>query len=264
MNFKYKLGFIGFGNMAKAIYSGIVAKGVLKNKEIAVFDTDTEKHESIKKQKICLLSKNSEIVENCKYVILAVKPQVSSEIFKTISPKDNIIISIMAGINKAKLAKNLPDCKIVRCMPNTPALIGLGMSAIDCNDLENDERKFVLSIFSSIGNTVELEDKHMNAVTALSGSGPAYVYTFIDALIEAGVSLGLDEDTSKLLTLQTVVGAYKMVQNTKEPIQNLTDAVCSKGGTTVEAVKVLSDLKFRETIKKAVSAAYNRSIELSK
>ena len=264
MNFKYKLGFIGFGNMAKAIYDGIVLKGVVKNKDIAIFDTDAQKLETAKKHKICVMASNKEVIEKCKYVIFAVKPQVAYEIFKEITPCNNVIISIMAGIAKAKLSKNLQNCKIVRCMPNTPALVGLGMTAIDCNDLENDERKFVLSIFSSIGNTVELDEKYMNAVTALSGSGPAYVYTFIDALIEAGVSHGLDEDTSKLLTLQTIVGAYKMVQNSKEPIQNLIDAVCSKGGTTIEAVKVLSDSNFKGTVKGAVAAAYNRSIELSK
>ncbi|MCL1901555.1 MAG: pyrroline-5-carboxylate reductase [Firmicutes bacterium] len=264
MSFKYKLGFIGFGNMANVIYDGIVLKGVVKNKEIAVFDTDIEKLEIAKNKKICVLSGNAEIVENCKYVVFAVKPQSAYEIFKEIAPSDNIIISIMAGITKAKLAENLQNCKIVRCMPNTPSLIGLGMTAIDCNDLENIERKFVLSVFSSIGKTVELEDKYMDAVTAVSGSGPAYVYTFIDALIEAGISLGLDEDTSKLLTLQTVVGAYKMVQNTKDPIQNLTDAVCSKGGTTAEAIKVLADADFKDIVKKAVAAAYNRSVELSK
>lgn len=263
MSFKYKLGFIGFGNMAKAIYDGIVLKGILKSKDIAIFDIDAEKIENTKKKKICVLSSNNEIIGNCKYVIFAVKPQSAYEIIKDIKPCENIIISIMAGITKSKLAENLQNCKIVRCMPNTPALIGLGMTAIDCNDLENNERKFVLSIFSSIGKTVELEDKYMNAVTAVSGSGPAYVYTFIDALIESGISLGLDENTSKLLTLQTIVGAYKMVQNSKESIQNLIDAVCSKGGTTIEAVNVLSDSKFKDTVKKAVNAAYSRSVELS-
>jgi len=264
MNFKFKLGFIGFGNMAKAIYDGIVLKGVLKNKDIAIFDADAEKSENAKKQKINVLSDNNEIVKTCKYILFAVKPQQAYDIFKNIKPEQNIIISIMAGITKAKLQKNLQNCKIVRCMPNTPALIGLGMTAIDCNDLENDERKFVLSIFSSIGKTVELEDKYMDAVTSVSGSGPAYVYMFIDALIDAGVKNGLDYDTSKLLTLQTIVGSYKMVQNTSAPIQNLIDAVCSKGGTTIEAVKVFNDSKFKDIVKKAAEACYKRSVELSK
>lgn len=270
MKFKYKLGFIGFGNMANAIYNGVINDGFLEKTDILIYDIDKEKLNSAQKSGILTANSNEDVVENCEYVILAIKPQQAQGIFSGLKCADNIIISIMAGIKKQALKKFFKNCAVVRCMPNSPALIGKGMTAIDCSDLEsqndsyNLKKQFVLSVFSSIGETAEVDDELMDAVTAVSGSGPAYVYLFVDALIKAGVSNGLSYETSKKLTLQTICGSAEMVKKSDKKTEDLINAVCSKGGTTIEAVKVFKDKKFEEIISDAVNSCYNRSKELSK
>lgn len=270
MNFKCKLGFIGFGNMAEAIYNGIKDAKLLSLNQIMIFDTNEEKLTAAKNAGINIALSNTDIMQNCEYVIFAVKPQHAYQVFSTIKGYNNVVISIMAGIKKQKIKDCLPDCLIVRCMPNTPALIKKGMTVIDCSDLEDNndthmkDKKFILSIFSSIGETAELFEDLMDAVTSISGSGPAYAYLFIDAMIKAGVERGLNYEVSKKLTLETLIGSTEMVKKSDKPLENLIDAVCSKGGTTIEAVKVFKNNDFENIVSDAVKACYDKSVELSK
>lgn len=263
MEFTYKLGFIGFGNMANAVYNGIVDK-IIKKSDIILYDIDSEKLKNAQDKGLSVAASNQEIFDLCEYIVLAVKPQQAANIFSSINGKKNTLISIMAGVTKKVISKFLPNCKVVRCMPNSPALIGKGITAIDCFDLDKNKRDFVLNLFSAVGETVELKEALMDAVTSISGSGPAYIYLFLDALIKAGMENGLDYKTSKKLSIQTLIGSAEMVKQTDTPIENLIEAVCSKGGTTIEAVKVFKDKNFEEIINDSVRACYNRAKELSK
>ena len=262
--FKFKLGFIGFGNMAQAITNGIILKGLLLPSEMMCFDVDKDKLNYAKKLSINAAATNQEVFESCENIILAIKPQQAFEVLDNVKSFKNILISIMAGVKKDKIKKALPDCQVVRCMPNSPALVGCGMTAIDCSGIPLNKKEFVLSVFSSIGETQEIDENLMDAVTAVSGSGPAYVYIFLDALINAGVKNGLDYNVSKKLALKTLIGSATVVEKTDLSIDDLTNSVCSKGGTTIEAINVFNENEFQKIIAKAVDACYKRSKELSK
>ena len=261
MNFKYKLGVIGAGNMAKAIVSGIVKNNVLSPKEILVSDPFSD----IGISGVQMTKDNNEVFYNSQFVILAIKPQIFKEITACI-PKDIPvlhIISIMAGIDTAFLAKAF-SCNITRIMPNTPCKLGLGMSAITNNDAPEEEKQFVSSIFSSIGEVVYLDESAFHTVTSISGSGPAYVYMFIQGMIKSGVQQGIDYQTAKKMVIQTFKGATEMVANSEESIDDLIDAVCSKGGTTIQAVDSFKEDNLYEIINKGMIKCRNRSEELSR
>lgn len=261
MNYKYKLGFIGCGNMAKAIINGLLTSKLLTKKEIFI-STPSIKEKYLG---IDITNNNLDVMTSCEYLVLAVKPQV----FKSISQEfannaARCVISIMAGIS----CKNISDatnCKeIVRIMPNTPCSIGEGVSAITSYNASKISIEFVESVFKTISKTIFIDEKYFDAVTSISGSGPAYVYYFIKSMIDGGVKGGLTYEQSKSLAISTFIGASKMVEQSNDNLDELIKKVCSKGGTTIQAIDTFNDNHVAESIVKGIDKCRNRSEELSK
>lgn len=261
MEYKYKLGFIGGGNMAKAILNGILNNNVVEKFNILISDP-------FLKEDICgvkVVNDNSLIFENCEYVILAIKPQIFNQIcqqFGTVNSK--YVISIMAGVSTQKIKSCIPNSQIIRIMPNTPCSVGEGMSVICAKDVDQVGKQFVIQLFECIGKATFLDENKFDAVTSISGSGPAYVLYFIQSMIQGGIDGGLDIETSKLLTLQTFIGTCKMLENSNQPVEELIDKVCSKGGTTIQAIDHYRDNNLDQIINKGIEKCRLRSEELSK
>lgn len=256
--------------MAEAIIRGIKNAKIVKPSSIYASDVNPDRLKYIKKLTgINIFNDNLKVVENSDIIILCVKPQnidnALSELKDEIDKRKKII-SIAAGISLSRLQKGLgKNISIIRVMPNTPALIGFGMSCISPGkyaskkDIEN-----ALKIFKSIGKVILVKEEFMDAVTAISGSGPAYFYLFIESLINAGIKIGLPDDLSNELVKQTALGSINMVLKTKENIKRLREKVTSKGGTTEAALKYLSKKRFEKIIVDAIKKAFLRSKELSK
>ncbi len=263
MEYNYKLGIIGAGNMAKAIANGIVESKLIEPSKIIATDPFCE----LGIDGIITYKENEKILTECEYILLAVKPQIFNEIAAELGSKCKAqhIISIMAGITYAGIKKYFANSNVTRVMPNTPCKLKKGMTAIRKNDdIPNNEKEFVKSIFDSIGKTIYLEEDLFHAITAVSGSGPAYVYMFIEGMIESGVKMGLSYEDAKTCVLQTFAGSIGMVDTASEPISDLIKAVCSKGGTTIQAVDSFKQDNLYEIIDSAMIKCRNRSQELGK
>ncbi|NLT95475.1 MAG: pyrroline-5-carboxylate reductase [Clostridia bacterium] len=253
--------------MAEAIISGVIKAGLYEPMEVIASDINEDRLFQVKqKLNICITKDNNEVMEKACIVIIAIKPQNFCDVaHKLISKpnKEQLIISIAAGISLSRLEKHFGSIPVIRVMPNTPALIGAGMAALckghfalDCH-LEAAEK-----IFKSVGETVIIDEKLIDGVTGLSGSGPAYVYQFIEALADGGVLVGLPRKTAYLLAAQTVVGAGLMVLKTGLHPGELKDMVTSPGGTTIKAINVLEKSGFRAAVMDAVEAAYLKSKQM--
>ncbi|MDE6869672.1 MAG: pyrroline-5-carboxylate reductase [Clostridia bacterium] len=261
MNYKYKLGFIGCGNMAKAIINGLLDSKLLATKDIFVSTPSI----SAPYRGVSFSNNNQDVISTCEHVVLAVKPQI----FKAISAdftnnKCKCVISIMAGVNTNTIAKVCNCNQVIRIMPNTPCSIGEGVSAITSFNADADSNEFVENIFKTISKVVRVEEKYFDAVTSISGSGPAYVYYFIKAMIDGGIKGGLSFDQSKELTIATMIGASKMVANSSEELDNLIQKVCSKGGTTIQAIDTFREKSVDKSIIEGIEKCRKRSEELSK
>lgn len=266
-----KLAIIGLGNMGQAILSGILNTKILEADQIIAADKkfanpNFEIEEDFKE--INITDDNKEAVQKADYIILAVKPQIIEFVLEDIkdAADSKIIISIAAGVNTRFLNQYFKAAaKIIRVMPNTPALVAEGMSAIYYSAaVEAEEKSFVEKIFNSLGKTTEVKEDEMDAVTGLSGSGPAFVYIFIEALSDAGVLKGLDRKTAVKLAAQTLKGGAEMVLNSGMHPAELKDMVCSPAGTTIAGVAELEKGSFRSAVIKAVKKAAERSEELGK
>jgi pyrroline-5-carboxylate reductase len=266
-----KLAIIGLGNMGEAILSGILNQDLVEPQNITAADkkfAEPDFELEAEFSEITITSDNQAAAAEADYVILAVKPQIINLVLEDIKEKaaSKVIISIAAGV-KTELLKEYfgSEAKIIRVMPNTPALVAEGMSALYYTPtVEADERAFVDKIFNSLGKTVEVKETEMDAVTGLSGSGPAFVYLFIEALADAGVLKGLDRQTALALAAQTVKGGAEMVLSSEKHPAELKDMVCSPAGTTIAGVAELEKNAFRSSVIKAVKAAAERSEELGK
>lgn len=264
-----ELAIIGLGNMGQAILDGILENNIIDTENIIAADKKFS-YESFKEKdkypELNFTSDNSTAVNKSDLVILAVKPQVIDFVLEDIkgAAADKNIISIAAGIKVEHIKDILgSQSRITRIMPNTPALVSEGMSAISfAENIDEKDKETVMKIFSALGKIVEVEEKYMDAVTALSGSGPAFVYIFIEALADAGVLKGLDRDTAIKLAAQTVKGGAEMVLETNRHPAELKDMVTSPAGTTINGVAALENNNFRSAVIKAVSAAAERSEEL--
>ena len=209
---------------------------------------------------------NQEVIENCDCVFLAIKPQnIELALAEVQVSKGTVFVSVIAGTTIDRLAELLGTTEVIRAMPNTPCLIAKGAIALSSSTSVAAEKiEYVKSIFSRIGTVVTVAEKLMDAVTGLSGSGPAYVFTFIEALIEAGVLSGLSRSNARQLAVQTVIGAAELVEQTGKGPAELRDQVTSPGGTTIHGLEQLEQFGFRAAVSAAVKAATNRSIELGK
>lgn len=254
---KYKLGFIGYGNMAKAIIGGILRSGILDKSQIATSNLVCNDDNGI----FCTTD-NDYVANNCDYLVLSVKPQVFKSI--DLSCSADCVISIMAGVDSAYIGEKLGmQGKVIRVMPNTPAQIGKGATAIAENSLDKKHNDFCRAIFESVSEVCVISEDKFNAVTCVSGSGPAYAYYFAKAMIEGGVVNGLDKETSKKLAVDTIIGACEMIKaNPDVPLGMLISNVCSKGGTTIEAVNVFENNQMDKIVIDAMTACRKRSEEL--
>lgn len=266
-----KIGFVGGGQMAEALLKGMLAAKLYDASNIYLIEPNSTRKEHLElKYGIQCLDSSSELWNTCGNVILAVKPQVMSSVLEVAKPyvtHGHIIITIAAGLPISFYESILDNngYKIIRVMPNTPALVLEGASAISCNDNVTDaELKVAESIFNAIGITVLLDETYLDAATGLSGSGPAYVFTFIEALIDAGIKVGLTRYTSETLAVQTVLGAAKLMMQEKQHPAVLRSMVTSPGGTSIAAHHFLEKKGFSGIIMDAVEIAVNRSKELGK
>ena len=269
MKKQYKLGVIGGGFMAHAILKGAVYSDFIRAKKIIVSDPSAEALESLKYLGVNTSVNNRDVAENSEFVLFAVKPQNFETVAESIHgiPLEKVI-TIMAGVKKDKLKKSLlgRDLRVARAMPNLPCSIGSGMTALDLSDFSDDVDgcAFINSVFDSLGNVLAVSEEKLNAVTGISGSGPAYVYMFIEGLIRAGVRQGLTEDEAKTLAVNTVFGGADMVAHSEDKtIDSLIGAVCSKGGTTIQAVESFKKDDMYGMIDRAVEACVKRAKELS-
>ena len=265
MKKNFKFGVIGAGFMATAIIKGVINSGLVNSNDILVSDVYEPALNNIKQLGVNITTNNKYLVDSSEFILFAVKPQSLTTVLdgiKDCSPEK--IISIMAGIKRQRIKNVFPNAKIARCMPNTPCSIGYGAVGIDLSDFANKQDvEFIKSLFTSFADVVLLDESKMNAVTGVSGSAPAYFYLFLQGVIEAGVSNGLSYDDAKILATKTMIGAGNMVlQNNEKSLDELINAVCSKGGTTIEAVNVYKANDLSNITKKAVDACVKRSIEL--
>ena len=262
MKKQYKLGVIGGGFMAQAIIGGI---DFIKPKKIIVSDPSAAAREKLTYLGVNVTENNRDVADNCEYLLLAVKPQTFPAVAESLKgvPVEKVI-SIMAGVKKQVIRDALfGQTKVVRVMPNLPCSIGVGMTAIDASELSDPARQFVLGLFLSVGKVIETEESLLNAVTAVSGSGPAYVYLFLRAFIEAAVEQGLRQDQAETLVYQTFAGGLSMAQTSGKSLDELIAAVSSKGGTTIAALDSFRNDGFEKSVVRAVSAAALRADELS-
>jgi len=262
-----KIGFIGGGNMAEAMIKGLLAGGFPSERIMASEPSEVRREHLEDAYAIELTSDNLEVIRKSEIVVLAIKPQIVAEVLEEISGDysgDKLIVSILAGIACATIEKYFQGApRVVRVMPNTPALVGEGASAI-CrgHNASKEDLQLVKQLFETVGKVQVIDERQMDAVTGLSGSGPAYIYTVIEALADGGVREGLRRDVAHALAVQTVVGAALMVRETGVHPAILRDQVCSPGGTAITGVSTLEKKGLRTTLMEAVSAAAARSREL--
>ncbi len=266
---KYKIGIIGTGNMGRAIIGGIISSGFACAGEIIVSDKNPESLSLMEKDfpGIDVTADNCRLSENSEIIILAVKPDiykyVLDEINKKVSEK-TVIVTIAAGITVESVEKYFSfPVKVIRTMPNTPALVGEGMSVL-CRgrNVTDEELGYVEKIFQSFGLTEVIDEKYIDVCTAVSGSSPAYVYMFIEALADGAVLEGLPRATAYKLASQAVLGSARVVRETGKHPGELKDMVCSPGGTTIEAVQVLEKNSFRYSVIDAVRACREKASKL--
>ena len=266
------IGFIGGGNMAEALIKGIVAAGIYAPENVLVSDIRDDRLEFLADiYGITVAESNSQVATGAETVVMSVKPQMMIEVLESVKDaigSDRLVVSIAAGITVANIAAVLGEVAIIRVMPNTPALIGQGASALYANERAKPQLEKALSVFSSVGKAVVVDEENLiDAVTAVSGSGPAYFFLLMEEMIRAGVELGLNEAVAKDLVLQTAKGAGLLAaeadKNDESPAE-LRRKVTSPGGTTEAAIKVFNEGKMGELVSAAITRARDRGRELSK
>lgn len=267
-----KLGFIGGGNMAEAMIKGLLSASFIKSKNIFVSEPSKQKGDALHAEyKIKVTFDNRELTKKSDVLVLAVKPQILKEVLCDISSlvdHDTLVISIAAGvpisvINGALCGKSNKKFSVVRTMPNTPALVQEGVTAIASGEhVTKADVKIAHRIFEAVGLTVNVEEVHLDAVTGLSGSGPAYIFIMIEALSDAGVKMGLSREVANTLAIQTVLGSAKLARESGMHPGELKDMVTSPGGTTSAGLHALEEGGLRNTMMNAVEDATMRSREL--
>ncbi len=264
-----KIAIIGAGNMGKALVSGLIASGSSKPKSITCTDVRESRLDEIKKEYGVLTTvDNIEAVEASDIIVYAVKPQIIASVLKETAQKldmSKLVISIAAGVPMAAIESCLnKDLRLIRVMPHIPAAVKEAASAIAAGGHATQEDvDLAMQIFNSVGKCIFLKENYlMDAVTGLSGSGPAYIFLIVDALADAGVKMGLAREEALFLSTQTVLGAAKLLMETREHPGQLKDRVTSPGGTAIAGLATLEEGGLRTTLIHAVEAATNRSKEL--
>ena len=259
------LGVIGCGKMSLALLKGIPAEQWPDL--TGINDIDPQQQEMFTQQFKAVIMSKAEIAEKCDTVILAVKPQQIRPVLDEIKPymeKRHLLLSVAAGVNTADIEEySGRKAAVIRVMPNTPCLIGQGVSVLSPGqNVQAKQVKQAADLLAGMGLVRQVEEKYMDAVTAISGSGPAYVYLFAEAMINAGVYLGLPLDVTRQLVIGTIAGSAGMLAATQEHPAVLKDQVCSPGGTTIAAIKQMEEDGLRWAVINGIEKAYLRSIEL--
>ncbi len=266
-----KIAFIGGGQMAEALIGGLLAGRLCPAESIWVTDPVAARGDHLKSQfGVRVGSANREAIAWANVVVLAVKPQtlpaVLSEVGPALAQSQSLVVSIVAGVTIKTIAEQMGGAmRVVRAMPNTPALVREGMTALALgNGVSEEDSRLARTVFEAVGRVVLVEERLMDAVTGLSGSGPAYVFLAIEALADGGVQMGLPRQTAELLAAQTVLGAAQLVLESGVHPAQLKDRVASPGGTTIAGLYQLEQGSFRATLMAAVEAATMRSKELGR
>ena len=270
MSVEQTIAFVGAGNMASALIRGLTGTATVPADQIIAADPDQARLSDLEAElDIGVTTDNAAAVERATVVVLATKPQVFAQVLPglaaALSP-DALLVSIAAGISTAIIERAFPDgSRVVRTMPNTPALVGAGATAIAAGThATDDDLELTETLFRSVGISVRVPEAQIDAVTGLSGSGPAYVFAMVEALRDAGVREGLPEETALRLASQTVFGAARLLLDENEAPEVLRDRVTSPGGTTRAGLDALATAGFADAILGAVHAATRRSVELGK
>jgi pyrroline-5-carboxylate reductase len=270
MSVEHTIAFVGGGNMARALIRGLVGTATVRADQIIAADPDESKLRTLEEELGIRCTKdNAEAVEGASVVVLATKPQVFAQVLPGVAAvlaPDTLLISVAAGIPTGLIERALPaGTRVIRTMPNTPALVGAGATAIAAGSHATEEDLALAeTLFRSVGISVRVPEDQLDAVTGLSGSGPAYVFAMIEALRDAGMREGLPGDTALQLASQTVFGAARLLRDENESPEVLRERVTSPGGTTRAGLDALSEAGFAEAILGAVRAATRRSVELGK
>ncbi|KAK8939525.1 hypothetical protein KSP40_PGU015145 [Platanthera guangdongensis] len=263
----FKLGFIGAGNMAESIARGVAKSGVLPATAIRTSHYRAERRSVFQSFGFQILESSGQVVADSDIVILSVKPQIARKVLLELKPfftDDKLLVSIAAGIKMRDLQEWSGQHRIIRVMPNTPAAVGEAASVMCVGEMATEkDKERVVSLFKAIGKIWTADEKFFDAVTGLSGSGPAYVYIAIEALADGGVAAGLPRDLALALASQTVLGAASMVDMSGKHPGQLKDAVTSPAGTTIAGIHELEKGGFRGTLMSAIIAATKRCCELS-
>ncbi len=264
-----RIGFIGAGNMATAIVNGILKNGAKQPEEISVFDLDAEKLQLMADKGIDTVSSCSELAAKSDIIVLAVKPQNYDEVLADIKGAVNdqkVVVTIAAGISIDYVRRGLErNCPAVRVMPNTPLLLGKGATALcRSENISDEDFEQVYNMFALSGEAAILPESQMNAIIAVNGSSPAYVYLFAKSMVDYAVSVGIDRETALSLVCKTFEGSAEMLRSSGDSPETLIQKVSSKGGTTIEAMKVLNDREVPKAIFDAMAACTARAEELGK
>jgi pyrroline-5-carboxylate reductase len=267
MKIEGTIGFVGTGNMGEALIRGLLKAGVAEPGQIVGSDPRRDRAAELgERYAIRTTHDNVEVARQADILILAIKPQVMERVLEEIGSEIHahaLVISIAAGVPLSAIEARLPQARVIRTMPNTPALVGAAATAIAVGGhATDDDLKAAQSIFDSVGMTVTLDEAQMDAVTGLSGSGPAYVFLVIEALSDAGVKVGLSRHHAQALAAQTLLGSAKLLIETDEHPGRLKDMVTSPGGTAIAGLHTIEAGGLRTTLMDAVEAATKRSQEL--
>jgi pyrroline-5-carboxylate reductase len=261
-----KLGIIGGGVMGEALLSRLVMKHIFAAHEVLVSEPQLQRRDVLARQYgVQVTEENQAVVAAAEILLLAIKPQVFDTVVSQLEPThtQQIVVSILAGMPLAKLEAAFPGQPVVRAMPNTPATVGVGMTAIAPGQhAQAQHLTEVQQIFAAVGDVVQVPESMMDAVTGLSGSGPGYVAVLIEALIDGGVAVGLPRAIATQLAIQTVRGTAELLQTSNLHPAELKDRVTSPGGTTIAGIAHLEKSGFRSALIEAVRSAYLRSKEL--
>jgi pyrroline-5-carboxylate reductase len=265
-----KIAFIGGGNMGEAMLAAVIRKKLAAPADISVSDISDSRRNYLKKQYGVAVTRNNRVaIKGKDIIVLAVKPQNISEVLSSLKvdiKSSQLVLSIAAGVNIATISKGLGHDKVVRAMPNTPAQVGFGMSGWTATaTVTIIQKEQARAILAATGREIYFDDeKYLDMVTAVSGSGPAYFYLFAESLIEAAVNIGISRPDAEQLVRQTMLGSAQLLLKSGKPPAELRRAVTSKGGTTERALQVFTDGGFSKLIGNAVQAAYRRAKELGK
>ena len=266
-----KIGIIGCGNIGLLYAKSFTHYQICEQQNLFLFDKNEAKKEYSKNLNIGIVASidHQDLVKACNLLILAVKPQDFKEaalILKNNIHKNQTVLSIMAGIKISQLSHALETENVVRAMPNTPSLVGMGATVYTAHkNVNQKDVRTIENLLSTTGRTFYLENEDLlDAVTALSGSGPAYFFYFVKHLIDAGAEMGLDKSLSAMLVKQTMLGSFHLLNNTDKSLDELIQSVQSKGGTTEAALNFMNNEKMNKTLKNAIFMANQRAKELSK